>query len=378
MKIQTYSWSVAGLCSLFAATALANEAVLSVYFPDYPNQQPWILCQPGNRPGNEPLFDGIVAIDPTRETCETHGHRRYTPEFEWYPLYVNLADEQHVPGIRFHGEERGSKMLFPVARKDLPFTMRAPGPGLAVTYWMVKRGGRRIDPALWSFLPGDTLEFMGHALREDHTIRMRNFGDGNFRLNRGPAAPDNIRVELRYTRNCLLRCCKQLGMCIGDLLFNVRQVSQNWAAMRRANQVPAPNPDEIVIGNRIGGPGDQDDLLEAFNNVALAADLDLMADDQDSEAEDTRGSPGEVDENEHDPLLWDQILQKSPEDPQEVFENIDFREDEVRDRAWSNDNIELVPLPRIEEEDDNQEDDEAYQHMNNAFADLEGLNHSFR
>ncbi|KAF3907832.1 hypothetical protein AA313_de0205792 [Arthrobotrys entomopaga] len=147
--------------------------------------------------------------------------------------------------------------------------------------------------------------------------------------------------------------------------------------MRRANQVPAPNPNEIIIGNRVGGPGDQAALLEAINNVALAADLELMVDDQDSEAEDTRGSPGQTDEAEHDPSLWDEILQKSPEDPEEVFERVDVEDDGIDEGIWNNNNIELIPLPRIEEEGHSQDDEENDQLMNNAFADLEGMNHSF-
>ncbi|KAK6529495.1 hypothetical protein TWF281_008668 [Arthrobotrys megalospora] len=164
--------------------------------------------------------------------------------------------------------------------------------GYRPAYWIVKRGGRRIDPAVDFFQEGDNLEFIGSSMEQDHTLRLRNYGPGiGYRINRGAPAPDNPRIELRYAN---------LQPAL-DLLALAEQLEQ------------------------------------------LAADIDA-AQAEPPVDEVTRMSVRQRDESEHNFQFWDNILGDSPERVEEL-EPINSPDD----AAEGNNVIELIPLPSDED-----------------------------
>ncbi|KAK6510632.1 hypothetical protein TWF506_009735 [Arthrobotrys conoides] len=272
MKSSNYSryrfYIVAGF-TLFANFGFAYVPAISVYFPDTPNRRPWRLCQPTVNSMDD--FNGIgtdlFVVNPADETCGSRGRGRYGSGFWFYPLYLDLPDAVNIPAIYLDGYDVGAQIQYPVVNRELPFVMARETEGYRPAYWIVKRGGRRVDPATNFFQEGDSLEFVGSSMDEDHTLRLHDYGPGiGYRINRGAPAPDNPRIELRYANNCFLRCCTKFFHCLWDL-FGTRWRQENamWAQWRRRTVAPE--------GEEQGNLG----LQQAADLLALADQLERLA-----------------------------------------------------------------------------------------------------
>ncbi|KAK6511636.1 hypothetical protein TWF481_000545 [Arthrobotrys musiformis] len=210
--------------------------------------------------------------------------------------------------------------------------------------WIVKRGGRRIDPAVNFFQEGDTLEFVGSSMEEDHTLRLRYYGPViGYRINRGPPSPDNPRIELRYANNCFLKCCTKFFQCIRDLFgTGWRQESANRAHWRRRT-IASEGEDQRDADFRPAADmlalADQLEQLAAQIEAAEApVDLDPPVDDI------TRVSVRQRDESEHDFQFWDNLLEESPERPPGQING-----GYSGAPAEGNSVIDLIPFPNLDD-----------------------------
>ncbi|KAK6354036.1 hypothetical protein TWF730_008456 [Orbilia blumenaviensis] len=286
----------------------------------------------------------LFVVNPDEENCGTRRNGRDGSGFNYYPLYLDLPGAMDIPAIYLDGYDVGAQIRYPTTDPDLPFIMARDTRGYRPAYWIVKRGGRRIDPAVSFFLEGDSLEFVGSSMEQDHTIRLRDYGPGiGYQINRGVAALDNPRIELRYANNCFLRCCTKFIHCFWDL-FGTRWRDENilWAQGRRTT-IPAEGEDSNE--ENFGLQPAADILAFAQQLEELAAQLDAGEGEFERPVDEvTRVSVHGRNETEHDLHFWDNLLEDSPERPQEraVANQLEgLRDDHTA--------IELMPLPDIDE-----------------------------
>ncbi|KAF3188812.1 hypothetical protein TWF225_003194 [Orbilia oligospora] len=323
--------------SIFASLGSAYVPAISVYFPDFPNRRPWRLCQPtaNNLQDFDDIGTDLFVINPEEESCNSGRRGRYGSGFWFYPLYLDLQDATNIPAIYLDGYDTGAQIRYPTIDRELPFIVSRDRDGYRPAYWIVKRSGRRIDPAIKFFQEGDTLEFVGSSMEEDHTLRLYDYGPGiGYRINRGFPALDNPRIELRYANNCFLGCCTKFLHCLRDI-FGTEWREENVMGARQRRRAIAPE----------GEDQENAGLRQAANLLALADQLEQLA--AQIEAAEvppvdniTRVSIRETDESEHDLQFWDNLLGDSPERP--VHQEAAMEE--------SNSVINLIPFPDIEED----------------------------
>ncbi|KAK6335026.1 hypothetical protein TWF718_010468 [Orbilia javanica] len=347
MRSSTCGWygvsSVAWIL-LFTNLAIAYVPAISVYFPDFPNRRPWRLCQPTvrNMEDFNDIGTALFVVNPAVENCDTRRRGRYESGFWFYPLYLDLPDATNIPAIYLDGYDAGAQIQYPVIGRELPFIMASDTEGYRPAYWIVKRGGRRIDPAINFFQEGDTLEFVGSSMEEDHTLRLRNYGPATgYQINRGAPADDNPRIELRYANNCFLKCCTKFFQCVRDLFGRQwRDENAMWAQWRR--RTIAPEGEEQING---GFRGAADLLALADRLEQLAAEIEGAEVQIEPPVDNiTRVSVRERDESEQDFQFWDNMLGDSPERPQG---QVEIRYSEAPGEV--NSMAELIPFPNIDE-----------------------------